>query len=136
VQAGLDPCWLQTHYVGFVLTWLIYTISGKTSEDVGIVLKCLDVMISKRKRQVHCQTIYYILLNKFPCFLPSFHAHNESYISITVITPFYAKYLEQTWPLLNLDKIIYHFWRKFQNKYIFVSVPTMPSDYGLHSFDG
>jgi hypothetical protein len=21
-QAGLDPCWLQTHYVGFVVTWL------------------------------------------------------------------------------------------------------------------
>jgi hypothetical protein len=23
-QAGLDPCWSQTHYVGFVVTWLIY----------------------------------------------------------------------------------------------------------------
>jgi hypothetical protein len=22
-QAGLDTCWLQTHYVGFVVTWLI-----------------------------------------------------------------------------------------------------------------
>jgi hypothetical protein len=24
VQAGLDPCWSQTHYVGFVVTRLIY----------------------------------------------------------------------------------------------------------------
>jgi hypothetical protein len=24
-QAGLDPCWSQTHYVGFVMTWLILT---------------------------------------------------------------------------------------------------------------
>jgi hypothetical protein len=24
VQAGLDPCWSQTHYVGFVMTWLNY----------------------------------------------------------------------------------------------------------------
>jgi hypothetical protein len=23
-QAGLDPCWSQTHYVGFVVTRLIY----------------------------------------------------------------------------------------------------------------
>jgi hypothetical protein len=23
-QAGLDPCWWQTHYVGFVMTRLIY----------------------------------------------------------------------------------------------------------------
>jgi hypothetical protein len=23
-QAGLDPCWSQTHYVGFVMTRLIY----------------------------------------------------------------------------------------------------------------
>jgi hypothetical protein len=22
VQVGLDPCWLQTHYVGFVMVWL------------------------------------------------------------------------------------------------------------------
>jgi hypothetical protein len=24
VQAGLDPCWSQTHYVGFVVTRLKY----------------------------------------------------------------------------------------------------------------
>jgi hypothetical protein len=23
-QAGVDPCWSQTHYVGFVMTRLIY----------------------------------------------------------------------------------------------------------------
>jgi hypothetical protein len=23
-QAGLDPCWSQSHYVGFVVTWLKY----------------------------------------------------------------------------------------------------------------
>jgi hypothetical protein len=22
-QAGLDPCWSQTHYVGLIMTWLI-----------------------------------------------------------------------------------------------------------------
>jgi hypothetical protein len=26
-QAGLDPCWSQTHYVGFVVTRLIYSVS-------------------------------------------------------------------------------------------------------------
>jgi hypothetical protein len=26
-QAGLDPCWSQTHYVGFVMTRLIYFLS-------------------------------------------------------------------------------------------------------------
>lgn len=31
--------------------------AGKTSEDVGIVLKCLDVMISKRKRQMSQQRV-------------------------------------------------------------------------------
>jgi hypothetical protein len=27
VQAGLDQCWSQTHYVGFVVTWLICLIN-------------------------------------------------------------------------------------------------------------
>jgi hypothetical protein len=31
-QAGLDPCWLQTHYVGFVVTWLIF-IFHKVGHD-------------------------------------------------------------------------------------------------------
>jgi esterase/lipase len=26
-QSGLDPCWSQTHYAGFVVTQLIYQIS-------------------------------------------------------------------------------------------------------------
>jgi hypothetical protein len=26
-QAGLDPCWSQTHYAGFVMTRLIYNIN-------------------------------------------------------------------------------------------------------------
>jgi hypothetical protein len=26
VQAGLDPCWSQTHYVGFVMRRLIYSV--------------------------------------------------------------------------------------------------------------
>jgi hypothetical protein len=25
-QAGLDPCWSQTHYVGFVMTLLIWSL--------------------------------------------------------------------------------------------------------------
>jgi hypothetical protein len=30
VQAVLDPCWSQTHYVGFVVTQLIYTFIADT----------------------------------------------------------------------------------------------------------
>jgi hypothetical protein len=35
-QAGLDPCWLQTHYVGFVMTRLIYIhmYSNKTTKKL------------------------------------------------------------------------------------------------------
>jgi hypothetical protein len=29
VQAGLDPCWSQTHYVGFVMSWLICLVESE-----------------------------------------------------------------------------------------------------------
>jgi hypothetical protein len=35
-QAGLDPCWSQTHYVGFVVTRLILITSYQDSRDVPI----------------------------------------------------------------------------------------------------
>jgi hypothetical protein len=32
VQAGLDPCWSQTHYVGFVMAKLILFISKQSAK--------------------------------------------------------------------------------------------------------
>jgi hypothetical protein len=32
-QAGLDPCWSQTHYVGFVMTRLIFIEGNKMGAD-------------------------------------------------------------------------------------------------------
>jgi hypothetical protein len=43
-QAGLDPCWSLTHYVGFVMTWLIYGLremTYKASRHVKSMLKSI-----------------------------------------------------------------------------------------------
>jgi hypothetical protein len=35
-QAGLDPCWSQTHYVGFVVTRLIYFSAQVNNSEVCV----------------------------------------------------------------------------------------------------
>jgi hypothetical protein len=47
-QAGLDPCWLQTHYVGFVMTRLIYTLNAFSFGYMcaGIISPCVYTLIS------------------------------------------------------------------------------------------
>jgi hypothetical protein len=37
-QAGLDPCWSQTHYVGFVMTRLNYQLLYIESKLTALVI--------------------------------------------------------------------------------------------------
>jgi hypothetical protein len=43
-QAGLDPCWSQTHYVGFVLTRLIFICLGRQTKQI-MVAKFQSLML-------------------------------------------------------------------------------------------
>jgi hypothetical protein len=49
-QAGLDPCWSQMHYVGFVIDFLKYR--SNDSELFKPAVKCsIDVMMLFRERE-------------------------------------------------------------------------------------
>jgi hypothetical protein len=40
-QDGLDPCWSQTHYVGFVMAWLNF--------HLHVIIQCQMVLVIELK---------------------------------------------------------------------------------------
>jgi hypothetical protein len=60
-QAGLDPCWLQTHYVGFVMTRLISrTARREYSWYSGLIVTTCNVAVVQFRiiciRIVYCSS--------------------------------------------------------------------------------
>jgi hypothetical protein len=120
-RAGLDPCWSQTHYVGFVVTRLIYCnheyetnedshrmqshtllAKGHLQSDTITLGWCLTDANKKKNSYIsNCQTQRKVIINAFRDYLTIFL--NSCHLNLHMYSNLYTI-------IIRFMMIILHLW--------------------------